>query len=71
MTNNRRGSALSYRYSLTAGSGRPRCPVCHKEVYSRSGIHPQCAVVRQDAAETQIRKAAQAAVAAVAVAAVE
>ncbi len=25
-------------------STRARCPVCHQEVYSRSGIHPQCAV---------------------------
>ncbi len=25
-------------------STRVRCPVCHEEVYSRSGIHPQCAV---------------------------
>ena len=25
-------------------SHRVRCPVCHHEVYSRAGIHPQCAV---------------------------
>ena len=25
-------------------STRVRCPVCHQEVYSRAGIHPQCAV---------------------------
>jgi hypothetical protein len=23
---------------------RPVCPVCKKAVYSRAGIHPQCAV---------------------------
>jgi hypothetical protein len=23
---------------------RPVCPVCKKAVYSRSGIHPQCAM---------------------------
>jgi hypothetical protein len=23
---------------------RPICPVCKKAVYSRAGIHPQCAV---------------------------
>jgi hypothetical protein len=23
---------------------RPSCPVCKKAVYSRAGIHPQCAV---------------------------
>ncbi len=26
---------------------RVRCPVCREPVYSRAGIHPQCAV-RQD-----------------------
>ncbi|WP_435021530.1 hypothetical protein TA3x_002424 [Tundrisphaera sp. TA3] len=26
------------------GSTRARCPVCREAVYSRSGIHPQCAV---------------------------
>jgi hypothetical protein len=25
-------------------STRVRCPVCQQEVYSRAGIHPQCAV---------------------------
>ena len=25
-------------------STRVSCPVCHHEVYSRAGIHPQCAV---------------------------
>ncbi len=29
-------------------STRPRCPVCHQEVYSRAGIHPQCAVRQCD-----------------------
>ena len=27
-------------------STRVRCPVCHQQVYSRAGIHPQCAVKR-------------------------
>lgn len=27
---------------------RVRCPVCQKEVYSRAGIHPQCAVKRSE-----------------------
>ena len=27
-------------------STRVRCPVCHEMVYSRAGIHPQCAVQR-------------------------
>jgi hypothetical protein len=29
-------------------STRVRCPVCHQEVYSRAGIHPQCAVKQSD-----------------------
>ena len=29
-------------------STRVRCPVCHEAVYSRAGIHPQCAVRQAD-----------------------
>lgn len=29
-------------------STRIRCPVCHQLVYSRAGIHPQCAVRQSD-----------------------
>lgn len=29
-------------------STRVRCPVCHEEVYSHAGIHPQCAARRAD-----------------------
>ena len=29
-------------------STRIRCPVCHEEVYSRAGIHPQCAARQSD-----------------------
>jgi hypothetical protein len=29
-------------------STRVRCPVCHEEVYSLAGIHPQCAVRQAD-----------------------
>lgn len=31
-----------------AVSTRARCPVCGQEVYSTAGIHPQCAVRRED-----------------------
>ena len=27
---------------------RPICPVCKKAVYSRGGIHPQCAMIQAD-----------------------
>jgi hypothetical protein len=29
-------------------STRARCPVCQAAVYSRAGIHPQCAVRQAD-----------------------
>lgn len=27
---------------------RPVCPVCKKAVYSRAGIHPQCAMIQAE-----------------------
>ena len=38
----------SYRNLARSMSSRVRCPVCHEEVYSRGGIHPQCAVRQAD-----------------------
>jgi hypothetical protein len=35
---------MNPKHVHTPVSTRARCPVCHKEVYSRAGIHPQCAV---------------------------
>ena len=29
---------------ITGGAQRRRCPVCQQAVYSRAGIHPQCAM---------------------------
>jgi hypothetical protein len=37
-------------------STRVRCPVCHKEVYSRAGIHPQCAFSQSDPARPKAKK---------------
>lgn len=37
-----------YHSPLKPASTRVRCPVCHQEVYSRAGIHPQCAVKQAD-----------------------
>ena len=37
-------------------STRVKCPVCHQEVYSRAGIHPQCAV-RQSEPPTPNKRA--------------
>jgi hypothetical protein len=39
---------MSYRKLAQPASTRVRCPVCHEEVYSRAGIHPQCAARRCD-----------------------
>lgn len=38
----------SYHTPPQPVSARVRCPVCHQEVYSRAGIHPQCAVRQSD-----------------------
>jgi len=35
---------------------QPLCPVCGKASYSRDGIHPQCAVTRNDRARTKDKK---------------
>jgi hypothetical protein len=35
---------MNPKHFHTPVSSRVRCPVCHEAVYSRAGIHPQCAV---------------------------
>jgi hypothetical protein len=35
---------MNPKHLHTPASTRARCPVCRQSVYSRSGIHPQCAV---------------------------
>jgi hypothetical protein len=35
---------MNPKHVHTPVSSRARCPVCHQAVYSRAGIHPQCAV---------------------------
>jgi hypothetical protein len=37
-----------YHTPSKLASTRARCPVCHTEVYSRAGIHPQCAVKQSE-----------------------
>jgi len=34
---------MNPKHVHTPVSTRARCPVCHEAVYSRAGIHPQCA----------------------------
>jgi hypothetical protein len=38
----------SYRTPIQPLQTRVRCPVCQQAVYSRAGIHPQCAVRQND-----------------------
>lgn len=33
---------------LFSGPTRPKCPVCGQSVYSKAGIHPQCAQTQAD-----------------------
>jgi hypothetical protein len=37
-------------------STRASCPVCHETVYSRAGIHPQCAVIQSDPPKLRSKK---------------
>jgi len=39
---------MNPKHFHTPVSTRARCPVCHEAVYSRAGIHPQCAVKQSD-----------------------
>jgi hypothetical protein len=39
---------MNSKHYHTPLSTRVRCPVCHEAVYSRAGIHPQCAVRQAD-----------------------
>jgi hypothetical protein len=39
---------MNPKHFHTPVSTRVRCPVCHEAVYSRAGIHPQCAVRQSD-----------------------
>lgn len=35
---------MNPKHFHTPVSTRVRCPICHQPVYSRAGIHPQCAM---------------------------
>ena len=45
-----------YHTPIKPVSTRVSCPVCHQAVYSRAGIHPQCAVIQQDPPRLRSRK---------------
>jgi hypothetical protein len=43
-----RATSMNPKHVHTPVSTRARCPVCHQHVYSRAGIHPQCAMRQAD-----------------------
>ena len=45
-----------YHTPIKPISTRASCPVCHQAVYSRSGIHPQCAVIQYDPPKPRSKK---------------
>jgi hypothetical protein len=40
---------VSNRHTHAPRTGRPRCPVCDQDVFSPSGVHPQCEMRRNEA----------------------
>jgi len=45
-----------YHTPIKPVSTRAICPVCHETVYSRAGIHPQCAVIQSDPPKLRSKK---------------
>jgi hypothetical protein len=45
--------------ALPPDSNRVRCPVCQAPVYSRAGIHPQCAVRQADPPRPKVKPQAK------------
>ena len=48
---------MNPKHFHTPVSTRLRCPVCHQPVYSRGGIHPQCAMRQSEPPLPKIDKA--------------
>ena len=46
---------MNSKHYHTPLSTRVRCPVCHEAVYSRAGIHPQCAVRQADPPRPKVK----------------
>jgi hypothetical protein len=47
---------MNPKHFHTPVSTRLRCPVCHQPVYSRGGIHPQCAMRQSEPPTSKIDK---------------
>jgi hypothetical protein len=45
----------SYQPQNNLNPTRVRCPVCHEAVYSRAGIHPQCAVRQSEPPRAKVK----------------
>jgi hypothetical protein len=60
---------MNPKHVHTPVSTRARCPVCREVVYSRGGIHPQCAVRQYEPAKPKPKPPEPAATAATAEAA--
>jgi hypothetical protein len=45
-----------YHTPIKPISTRASCPVCHETVYSRAGIHPQCAIIQSDPPKMKSKK---------------
>jgi hypothetical protein len=45
-----------YHTPAVIDSPRKRCPVCHQASYSRSGIHPQCAMQQAEPPRSSTKK---------------
>jgi hypothetical protein len=48
---------MNPKHFHTPVSTRLRCPVCHQPVYSRGGIHPQCAMRQSEPPVPQVDSA--------------
>jgi hypothetical protein len=47
---------MNPKHLHTPLSTRARCPVCHETVYSRAGIHPQCAIRQADPPRPKVKE---------------
>jgi hypothetical protein len=48
----------NYRHAPIVDPLRKRCPICNHAVYSRAGIHPQCAIKLVDSPQFTSKKQA-------------
>ena len=54
-------NGFSYKHMQSHASTRPRCPICGKDVFSRGGVHPQCAIEHSEREESRALREAIAA----------